>query len=69
MTPDGRVIVVGGHKYGAAVEYGIPETTVFDPTSSAWTKGPVLQEPRWYATTIELGDGRILIFSGISSPR
>jgi hypothetical protein len=68
MTSDGRVVVVGGHKYGADVEYGIPETTVFDPTSSGWSNGPVLPEPRWYATTIELGNGKILIFSGISSP-
>jgi Galactose oxidase-like, Early set domain/K319L-like, PKD domain/Galactose oxidase, central domain len=68
VTPDGRVVVVGGHKYGADIETGTPETTIFDPAASAWSNGPLLQEPRWYATTTEIGDGRILVFSGLSTP-
>jgi galactose oxidase len=67
MTSEGRLIVVGGHKYGAVNEVGTPETTLFNTGSSRWARGPVLREPRWYATTIELGNGRILIFSGLST--
>jgi hypothetical protein len=67
MTSDGRLIVVGGHKYGTPIENGSPATTLFYPASSRWARGPVLREPRWYATTIELGNGRILTFSGLST--
>jgi hypothetical protein len=67
MTPDGRLIVVGGHKYGTGIDNGIRNTTLFYPGSSRWAKGPDLRDPRWYATTIELGNGRILTFSGLST--
>jgi hypothetical protein len=67
LLSDGRVFVVGGHGYGRPTEYGIPDTTVFDPTGG-WTKGPVMPDPRWYATTVEQANGKVLIFSGTSRP-
>ena len=68
LTSDGDVVVVGGRLYGADIDTGNDFTTIYHPGSSTWSYGPTLTEPRWYATTTEIGDGRILIFSGLSTP-
>ena len=43
---------------------GIPDTSIYNPSSGAWSAAPNMAVGRWYPTTTELADGRALTFSG-----
>jgi len=66
VLSDGRVFVAGGHIYQGTLDptQGVRNTTVFDPASNSWTEGPVMDVPRWYPTTMQLGDNTVRIFGG-----
>jgi hypothetical protein len=59
--PDGRILVDGGH---VAAYVGIPDTTIFDPTTEAWSAAAPMSYARWYPTVTTLADGRVLAVSG-----
>jgi hypothetical protein len=61
VLSDGRILVVGGHNGG---EVGITDTNMFDPATSRWSLGASMHFPRWYPSANELGDGRVVAFSG-----
>jgi hypothetical protein len=69
VLPDGRVFMAGGHIYQGVYGYGVSNTTIFDPSSNSWTEGPLMSQPRWYPTTISLGDGTVMIFGGTTAPQ
>ena len=62
MLADGRVIVVGGQN--GATHNGTSVTSIFDPSTGAWTQGADMAYLRWYATSTTLADGRVLATSG-----
>lgn len=64
LLPDGRLFVAGGQKYNSDLEVGIRNTTTFNPKTLRWSRGPLMDFPRWYPTTTMLPDGDILIFNG-----
>lgn len=68
VLPDGRVLVVGGHVHDGTPEAGVRDTDLFDPATGTWTAGPLLRNARWYPSTVETGDGRVLAFGGTSAP-
>ncbi len=59
---DGRLLVAGGH---GTSHLGIPDTNIFDPATSAWTRMGDMRSPRWYPSLTTLADGRILAISGM----
>jgi hypothetical protein len=61
FLPDGRVLVVGGDTGATGLRN---QTLIFDPLTSRWSRGPSLWKGRYYPTTVSLGDGQILAFSG-----
>src|SRR5262249_21768854 len=61
---DGRVFVAGGH---GSTDLGIKTTSIFDPSTGAWTKVADLNQPRWYPSVLPLSDGRLLALSGNST--
>jgi hypothetical protein len=65
QLPDGRLLVIGGHNGG---EYGIRDTTLFDPTTSQWSKLANMSYARWYPSATVLGDGRVAAVSGQITP-
>jgi hypothetical protein len=69
VLADGRVLTAGGHLYQGVFGNGVVNTTIFDPASNAWTEGPIMSQARWYPTTIELGDGTVMIFAGTIAPK
>jgi hypothetical protein len=69
VLSDGRVFIAGGHLYQGVFGNGVTNTTIFDPSSNSWTEGPVMSEARWYPTTMQLGDGTVVIFAGTSTPK
>ena len=58
---DGRLLVAGGH---ISEDHGIAATTLFDFSTDAWTSAAPMAQGRWYPTTTELSDGRVLILGG-----
>ena len=66
VLSDGRVFIAGGHIYQGPINdtQGVSNTTVFDPAASSWTEGPTMDVPRWYPTTMQLGDNSVRIFAG-----
>jgi hypothetical protein len=69
VLPNGRVFIAGGHIYQGtlAPTQGVSNTTVFNPAASTWTEGPVMDVPRWYPTTAQLGDGTVRVLGGTVS--
>jgi hypothetical protein len=61
LLPDGRILINGGHQQA---DVGIPDTSIYDPATGAWTAAPNMAVSRWYPTTTLLGDGRALTLAG-----
>jgi fibronectin type 3 domain-containing protein len=58
---DGRTLLVGGHIQANA---GLADTTLFDPQTRTYFRGPDMSVGRWYPTATQLPDGRVLTFAG-----
>ncbi|MET0564661.1 MAG: galactose oxidase-like domain-containing protein, partial [Gaiellaceae bacterium] len=58
---DGRTVVFGGH---IESNVGLHDTTIYNPQTQTWTRGPDMTSGRWYPTATTLGDGRVLVVSG-----
>ncbi|HLW87387.1 MAG TPA: galactose oxidase-like domain-containing protein [Terriglobales bacterium] len=62
---DGRVMVSGGlDDFHYPADSGIWNTTFFDPSTNAWSAGPLMNLSRWYPTSIPMPDGTVLVASG-----
>src|SRR5262249_7352181 len=68
VLSNGRVFIAGGHLYQGVFGNGVANTTIFDPASNAFTEGPVMSQPRWYPTTVQLGDNTVMISAGTTTP-
>lgn len=69
--PDGRVLISGGERYDALVEWGAGssralsrDTWLFDPSTGAWTSAGRLVHPRNNHSEIALPNGRALVLGG-----
>jgi hypothetical protein len=62
---DGRLMCVGGtDQYDPFI--GLALALIFDPSTDQWIKESNQPEgARWYPTVLTMGDGRIVVFSGI----
>ena len=58
---DGRTLIVGGH---INANEGLADTTIFNPVSRTYFRGPDMSVGRWYPTATQLPDGRVLAFAG-----
>ncbi len=63
--PDGRFLVVGGSSE-LAPPFGDARATVFDPATEKFTQVESMAHGRWYASVLELSDGSLMTFSGIT---
>ncbi len=65
VLPDGRPFVMGG-----TLQYdpfhGELRTSTYDPATNAFTDQQSMAHGRWYPTGTVLGDGRVMIFSGLN---
>jgi hypothetical protein len=74
LLPDGRVLITGGNlRYGGDDGYtangGVNLGIIFDPDKitapgGPWSQPFQMHNGRWYPSTVELADGRILALSG-----
>lgn len=66
VLPDGRPFVLGGTlKYDPFL--GEPRTSTFDPSSETFVDMPSMGGGRWYPTGTVLGDGSVLVYSGLNN--
>src|ERR1700686_5592565 len=65
VLPDGRPFVVGGTLRFAPF-FGLPRTAGVDLATGAFSDLQNMAHGRWYPTATTLGDGRILVFSGLT---
>lgn len=68
VLPNGKVFIAGGTGHGDPEYWGARGTDIFDPVTRKWSAGPAMKVRRWYPTTVEVPDGRTLIFSGHRFP-
>ena len=65
VLPDGRPLVMGG-----TLQYdpfhGELRASTYDPATNTFTDQQSMAHGRWYPTGTVLGDGRVMIFSGLS---
>jgi len=76
IMQDGRVLINGGTKgYGslavvgvqAAIPFtGLPNASIFDPSSESFTDIAPTAHGRWYPTLTELNDGTMMTTSGLN---
>jgi hypothetical protein len=60
---DGRLLVAGGI-YEGVVGWGNPDISIFNPSSSSWSRSTPMRRGRWYPTLTTLPSGDVLIISG-----
>jgi len=65
VLPDGRPFVVGGTILYNPGFTGSPRTAAYDPATGSFTDLQSMAHGRWYPTAITLGDGRVMVFSGL----
>jgi galactose oxidase len=56
LLPDGKVLIAGGSSDSA--------TTIYDPFTNTWTRGPLMTIPRAYQGNTLLSDGRVFTIGG-----
>jgi hypothetical protein len=44
---------------------GLRGSFIYDANAVAWSRGPKMQRGRWYPSALSLGDGRVLLISGL----
>jgi hypothetical protein len=65
VLPDGRPFVLGGTlQYDPF--YGSSKTSAYDPSTGNFVDLQGMAHGRWYPTGTTLGDGRIMVFSGVN---
>jgi hypothetical protein len=64
VLPDGKPLIFGGTvTYDPFV--GAKNASTYDPSTGAFTDQPSMAHGRWYPTGTVLGDGRVMVFSGL----
>ena len=64
VLPDGRPFIMGGNlQYDPF--FGWNRTSIYNPTSGKYTDMEDMAHGRWYPTSTVLGDGRVMVFSGL----
>ncbi len=66
--PDGRFLIVGATNHYNPF-YGDAMATIFDPLTERFNQVEDMANGRWYASSLILGDGSLMTFSGLDETR
>ena len=64
VLPDGRPFIFGG-TFQYDPFYGEKRTSIYDFSTNQFTDKQTMAHGRWYPTGTVLGDGRVMVFSGL----
>jgi len=64
FLPDGRLLVTGGNNDPNVAANGIPDVTIFNPTTLSWSRSTAMRLGRWYPTNTTLANGDVVILGG-----
>lgn len=73
LLDSGKVLVAGGSREtrlnsSGQTDFAIPATgELYDPATNAWSKTPVMVQPRFNHTATRLRDGRVLFAGGMAA--
>lgn len=62
LLADGRLLVTGGHS--GTDNFGTRTAYIYDAALNSWSRGPDMQNGRWYPTNTTLATGEVLTISG-----
>src|SRR5208282_4141764 len=67
--PDGNVLFAGGTQnyYPGEKFLGSRTANLFDWKTEQWRSAGIMTDGHWYPSLVPLGDGRIMVISGLSS--
>jgi galactose oxidase-like protein len=54
-----------GFDYGIVEFEGLANTRIFNPANDTWNQVGDMHTGRWYPTLVELGDGKVVVASGV----
>ena len=64
VLPDGRPFIMGGNlQYDPF--FGWNRTSIYNPATGIYVDMEDMAHGRWYPTSTVLGDGRVMVFSGL----
>ncbi|MEE8526902.1 MAG: galactose oxidase-like domain-containing protein [Thermoanaerobaculia bacterium] len=66
LLPDGSLYATGGNDYSCEFQ-GRVDTHIFNPFTETWTRLGDMSVARWYPSNTALGDGRVMITSGLGA--
>ncbi|HXJ06002.1 MAG TPA: fibronectin type III domain-containing protein [Candidatus Acidoferrum sp.] len=66
ILPDGRPFILGGTLQYTPAFLGLSKTAAYDPASGSFVDLQSMAHGRWYPTGTVLGDGRVIVFSGLT---
>ena len=64
FLPDGRLLISGGNNDPNVALNGIPDNTIFNPTTLSFSRSTPMRRGRWYPTTTMLANGDVVILAG-----
>ena len=64
LLPDGNVFVTGGHRSAHYDGAGEAHTNIFNYTNNTWTRGPDMNNGRWYPYNVTINTGEPVIMAG-----
>jgi hypothetical protein len=64
FLPDGRLLISGGNNDPKVALNGIPDNTIFNPTTLSFSRSIPMRRGRWYPTNTTLANGDVVILSG-----
>ncbi len=67
FLPDGRLLITGGQEETKEITpVGSRKAALYDYASGDWIQLPDMNDRRWYPTNLTLGNGNILVWSGLT---
>lgn len=66
QLPDGRVLFNGGETIVGPASLDLKASGTYDPVTETWSEQAFMKRRRWYPSSLQMGDGRVWTFGGMS---
>lgn len=66
QLPDGRVLFNGGETIVGPANTHLKASGIYDPVTETWSQKAFMKRRRWYPSTLQMGDGSVWTFGGMT---